>query len=624
MATSYKEFCEKFNLPTWTENPKLKTLHTVWRFSLPIKVSELWPHIADTSRFNRELGLAPRQEREVEGKKIVNSKILGFKQEWIEEPWAWYHDRSIESFRLYNYGIAHSVRSLFFLEPTSTGVDLYVNFSWSVKNLSCYWFLKLTSSILEKKFFKALRKISDLVKNRNKNKPEVLKLTNPNSPVVNEVALAKAAQALKDKNIYPAAAVGLCEFIRSGDDIDLYRIKAINLAQNLNLPKKEVLKACMEGVRYGLLSMSWDVICPHCRGVRFEAESFGKIPASSDCLVCEVDFQTDTLESIEIVFHVQPTYRKVTEVLFCAAEPAKKDHIRVQEKLAPRQVLEFKQSLREGRHRIRVINPIKNYYFEVIKSSTNSQIHWDVDSDLETKTFAQQLSLKIENKTDQFRTFNLEQLWWKDDILHPADIFSIPEYQDVFSRDTLNSNIKISLGVQVIMFTDIVNSTQFYNEKGDAAAFNDVKNHFVESFEAIQKQEGSVIKTIGDSIMACFLDPDKALKAAMDIQNIFKKDRSDTSIRLRISLHLGQVIAVHLLQGLDLFGTTVNKAAKLQTCANAGEIAFSNEFLEACSPKILENCSPFYTKKTSNIIYKEVPLEAYVLNYHKMMDRFID
>ena len=80
MGTSYKQFCEKFNLPTWTENPKLKTLHTVWRFSLPIKVSELWPHIADTSRFNRELGLAPRQEREVEGKKIVNSKILGFNQ----------------------------------------------------------------------------------------------------------------------------------------------------------------------------------------------------------------------------------------------------------------------------------------------------------------------------------------------------------------------------------------------------------------------------------------------------------------------------------------------------------------------------------------------------------------
>ncbi len=609
----YEEFCKKFKVSDFQKESASNTLHIVWCFSVPIPATGLWPYLADTSRFNRQLGLSPRQEREVDGKKIVTTKLLGFKQEWIEEPWTWYFERSIESLRIYNFGIAKVARAVFFLEPTNQGVDLYINFSWVLDNIFKYWFLKLTSPLLKKNFSKVLDKISVFEKTYKPSQPVALKEQNNPAANVNLIALKKAAEELKTRKINPAAVDGICEFIKTGDDIDLYRIKAIALAQNLNIPKQDVIKACMESVRYGLLSISWDVICPHCRGVRVEADSFGKIPPGSDCLVCEVDFQTDTLESIEVVFHVHPTYRKVTKVLFCAAEPAKKDHIRIQEKLLPFQKINFQQNLKEGRHRLRVTNPTTNYYFEVQRPSENKTITWDTLAPIENNILAPDVSIHIENKSEKIRTLNLEQLWWKDDILHPGDIFSLPDYQDVFSRDSINSNIKISLGVQVVMFTDIVNSTQFYNEKGDALAFNDVKNHFVEAFQVVQKQDGAVIKTIGDSIMACFLEPEKALVAAMEIQKLFYKDRADTSLRLRISLHVGQVIAVHLLNGLDLFGTTVNMAAKLQGCANAGEIAFSDDFFKACDPKNMATLSAFCTKRKSNLIFKDVILEANVL-----------
>ncbi len=614
----YDEFCKTFNVSDFQTGAAKKKFHVVWRFSLPITATELWPYISDTSRFNRQLGLAPRQEREVQGQKIVTTTLLGFKQEWVEEPWTWYYERSIESQRTYKQGIAKTARAVFLLEPNGTSVDLFINFSWAANNFGI-WFLKLTNSLLKKNFLEALTKISMFIKTNKQARPQALQQRNDPAVNVNLPALQKAAQGLKDRKVNPQAVDGLCEFIKTGDDIDLYRIKTITLAQNLNLPKNEVLKACMEGVRFGLLSITWDVICPHCRGVRVAAESFSKIPEGADCLVCEVDFQTDTLESIEVVFHVQPTYRKVNEVLFCAAEPAKKDHIRVQEVLKPFTQIRFQQNLKEGRHRLRLTNPMSNFYFEVRSDSQNKIVSWDSQSELESKIFSPEISVEVDNKSSQARTLNLEQLWWKDDILHPGDLFSLPEYQDVFSRDSLNSNVKISLGVQVIMFTDIVNSTQFYAEKGDAFAFKDIKDHFVEAFEVVQKQDGSVIKTIGDSIMACFLDPDKALVAAIELQKLFYKDRADTSIRLRISLHVGQVIAVHLLHGLDLFGTTVNMAAKLQGCANAGEIAFSDEFFKACESKNIENILGFCSKRKSNVIYKDTALEAYVLNYHTMM-----
>jgi len=620
---SYSEFCRKFNIKAPPISSGERALHIVWCFSLPLSPAELWPYIADTSSFNRYLGMAPRQEKEVEGKRHVKTTMLGFAQEWVEEPWSWFHEVSIHSHRAYSQGIAKAVTSHFFLEPSASGVDFYVNFSWTLQNNFSFYFLKATESLLKNKFKAAFATVIKFVSSHKNVKPRALSLINEPAKNVNLAALEKAAENLKMRSLNPVAVDGLCQLIKTGDDFDLYRIKAIVLAQNLNVSKKDLLKVCMEGVRYGLLSISWDVICPHCRGVRLAAQNMGQIPANTDCMVCEVDFQTDTLESIEVVFHVHPSYRKVTEVLFCAAEPSKKDHIQVQQKIEPFQTLHFHQNLQEGRHRLRVTNPTANYYFEVQKESPKAEVTWDLAADMEKAVCGPSLTFTIQNKTNQIRDFHVEQLWWKDDILHPVDIFTMPEYRDVFSRESLESHLRISMGVQVVMFTDIVNSTSFYNKMGDAAAFSEVKKHFTDTFAAVEKCEGAVIKTIGDSIMACFSDPEKALQAAVEIQDVFHSQRADTSIRLRVSLHFGQVIAVHLLQGLDLFGTTVNKAAKLQACANAGEVACSDEFFKALDASTQEKYANLTTRRKSHLIYKEMPLEALVIKCHGL-DKLVD
>lgn len=99
---------------------------------------------------------------------------------------------------------------------------------------------------------------------------------------------------------------------------------------------------------------------------------------------------------------------------------------------------------------------------------------------------------------------------------------------------------------------------------------------------------------------------------------VFNSERTDTTIRVRISLHQGQVIAVHLLQGLDLFGTAVNKAAKLQACAGSGEVACSNEFFEAIRAYNPRKITDRFSKRKSNFMYKEMPLEAQVINCHEL------
>jgi class 3 adenylate cyclase len=114
-----------------------------------------------------------------------------------------------------------------------------------------------------------------------------------------------------------------------------------------------------------------------------------------------------------------------------------------------------------------------------------------------------------------------------------------------------------------------------YAVRGDPAAFMEVKRHFEEVFPVIAKHRGAVVKTIGDAIMAAFSDPLDAVKACADIHAVFHADREDSKTRLRISLNTGPCIAVKLNTGVDYFGQTVNLAAKLQSLAEAGEVALS-------------------------------------------------
>jgi len=91
----------------------------------------------------------------------------------------------------------------------------------------------------------------------------------------------------------------------------------------------------------------------------------------------------------------------------------------------------------------------------------------------------------------------------------------------------------------------------------------------------VTKNRGAVIKTIGDAVMATFVNPVDAVRASQQIHKAFHPQREDTPIRLRISLNTGPCTPVKLNSNADFFGGTVNIAAKLQALAESHQIAMS-------------------------------------------------
>jgi class 3 adenylate cyclase len=96
-------------------------------------------------------------------------------------------------------------------------------------------------------------------------------------------------------------------------------------------------------------------------------------------------------------------------------------------------------------------------------------------------------------------------------------------------------------------------------------------------FGIVREFRGAVVKTIGDAVMATFVDPLDSVKASKKIHETFHPARADTPIRLRISLNTGPCIAVRLNANADFFGGTVNVAAKLQALAEGYQIAMSED-----------------------------------------------
>ena len=96
------------------------------------------------------------------------------------------------------------------------------------------------------------------------------------------------------------------------------------------LPEDDLLRVALHATRAGVLTLSWDTVCPHCRGVRDENASLASLPAT--VALRGVRGHVRDRQARDRRGHVPrpPSIRDVPDQLYCSAEPAKKEHIRVQ------------------------------------------------------------------------------------------------------------------------------------------------------------------------------------------------------------------------------------------------------------------------------------------------------
>jgi class 3 adenylate cyclase len=139
-------------------------------------------------------------------------------------------------------------------------------------------------------------------------------------------------------------------------------------------------------------------------------------------------------------------------------------------------------------------------------------------------------------------------------------------------------------GIRTILFTDIVESTTLTQTLGDEAALAlfDVHNTVVRN--ALTDQGGREVKHTGDGIMASFVSAAAAVRCAAQIQRDLAKhadNQRDQPVKVRIGAAAGEPVEQHH----DLFGYTVQLAARLCSHASPEQILVSNAIAELCLGK---------------------------------------
>ena len=578
-----KAFLEKYPWSDWSiDVASHRIVENLWVFELPVSREELWPYIADTSRTNSLLGLPEMKFEEKEGRLFGSTSYAGIFHEWEEVPWQWRMPEELISVRLYSKGLGSMVRGIFLLErleEQKTRVHIY--FGWVANSLFGATFLKIGMSRTRKGFERVLNQYVAEIQKARTGSGVITTIERP------ALELQDKARSIVDSTRAEWAKAGipsdiqdkLVHIITHWDDVDLYRIRPIALAHQLGAEPKAILRALLHGCHTGLFNLTWDVICPHCRGVREEKGSLLKLDARGSCDVCQIDFDATGEQSIEITFHVNASVRNVKKQFFCSAEPARKPHIVLQDRLAPGQSRSLNLELDPGRYRARIQGNQNFFWLEATPSGAN-EFQWRSDGKTaEAAAVHSPVRMELVNTAEKAQTFVVDLSKADNEVLRPGDLFLVPEYKELFPDERLPDDLKIDIGVQTILFTDIVGSSKMYNELGDTGAFRRVRDHFAKIGDLVSKNSGNVIKTVGDAVFAAFGNSLDGFKAALALRERFSE--SDAPVAIRLSLHTGPCLAVNLDTGIDYFGNTVNLAAKLQAVAGASEIAFTGSALES-------------------------------------------
>ncbi|MBN1450784.1 MAG: adenylate/guanylate cyclase domain-containing protein [Anaerolineales bacterium] len=548
-----------------------------WQWELESTPEALWPLVSDTNRFNRDAGLPPMKIMGLrDGIYRLRYKVPLVVFEWDEEPFEWTYSRSFGILRKFHRGPLKEMRTLLTLETRQPTGSLLKYQVWArPANLLGLIGIPFAIGLVSARRFGNVFHNYDRILKRGKGVAEGSRRRRL-SPG-GRSRLKSAQEALHTRGVDPAQYERLVEFLNQADDLSVQRMRPFVLADNWGSARRPVLEMFLHATRLGLLDMYWELLCPRCRRMAESMDSLSEVKVASHCNTCKIDFRAQFDHNVEVIFRPNPSVRTVDgSVKFCVSSPQYQPHIVMSQQVsALRETLEYLQ-LEPGRYNLRASNvpgmlALRAHPEGPAESILRvTEFGWPD----EEQTISVEPGLKLVNATESDQTFQLERFAWSDQAATAADVTVLQVFRDLFASEVLRPGEEISIGSLTLVFTDLYESTRLYQKIGDAPAFGRVQEHFVDLEKAVSLEGGSIVKTMGDAVMASFREPVSALRAVWQAQQAIAR-YGEPLLQIKIGIHHGPCIVVNLNERLDYFGSMVNIAARLTEFSAGGEIVLS-------------------------------------------------
>ena len=559
-----------------------------WQWDIKSSPEAIWSLAADTNRFNRDTG-QPEVEllTNVKGTKLARMKLPILRIEWEEEPFEWTYPYSFGIARRYRKGPLDEMRVNARFDPLPEGgTRISYQSIFVTGNLLAQLGIPFGIGVIAKnRFERAFRKYDAIIQ-RGESVNEM-----PRRRALSSGGRARfksQSEAVMKQGTNPELVNRLEDFLDHADELSIQRIRPYALADAWKTNRRAVLEMFLRATRAGIADLSWDLLCPSCRGITEGHSNLADVHGDSHCNTCQIDFRANFDHNIEVVFRPNASVRAIDyAAAFCVGSPQLQPHVVMSQSLSPLRSLPVDVQLEPGRFTMRASN-----------ASGSVSIFADADgaskADLRVTQYGwppeeQRVSLlptlNLINATDADSTFQLERTSWGDQAATAADVTTLQTFRDLFATEVIRPGEEISVGSITLMFTDLRESTRLYRRIGDAPAFGRVREHFQLLEDEIAAEGGAIVKTMGDSVMAAFRHPIAAMRAMWKAQ-VKIMERGEPMLWLKAGMHKGPCIVVNLNDRLDYFGSTVNIAARLPNFSQGGELIFTEEIYK--DPEVQE------------------------------------
>ena len=544
----------------------------------------VWGAITDTERLNRIMGMNRVTTQPLDdataARFVVSTNLGGFPVDYEERPFEWIYPRRFKILRRMRSGPLNTLEVAYELEPRPDGgTDVKLRLALDPRYRILAPFVRFMGGLSARDLEDAITRMDASLQDGTGVAPPARRTR------VQSAAFTRAEAALREAEADRRPLVDqLLAHVAGADDLEISRIRPFALADAWSVDRHALITVCLASVRAGLLELRWEIVCPSCRTATDVLPSLASLSEHGACQLCDLEFTVDLEDAVEATFAPVRAVREVDTGPYCIGGPARTPHVLAQEILPAGGEATLACPAEEGRYRL------------FARGGAAAQVDVQAGAPLEVRVRAGALettepylvgpggTIVVENPGGDERHVKLERLVWTDQAARARVVTALPGFRRDFSHDILRPGVALKVARVCLFFSDLTGSTKLYADAGDAAAFKLVHDHFDVVIRLIETNDGTLVKTIGDAVMAVFADDLQGLLGSVAILHAFEGFRSEgghrLSTHLKVGVFGGPCYVVTANGILDYFGQTVNIAARLQGEARSGELVVEEELAD--------------------------------------------
>lgn len=567
-------------------------INITWNWIINGTPEEAWPLVTDTRQINSASGVFEKFSYVYKADdngivlKHTQKNEKGNNKTFTELPFEWVRPNFYQVTRYFD---GSPMDSLFYRVSLEQISEQRTHLSYTLKiiprNKLARWILKIyLRYVTHRGLDKSFNKINSVLDESRKNLHFI-------SPREKNISFNREEFEKRHESVSSEFSTKLKESlwhaITTWTDDHLVVIRPYEFAKYYDLTRREVLDYMIDCTDAGILKLEWRPYCPSCHGsANNEYENLQDLNPKEYCPACHITYDALFDRGIEATFEIQPAIRAVSAEVYCTGGPEKTSHIHTQRIMQPGEKIRHVMQLPNGIYSLYKKNFEPLLHIDVNSESEN-QSESEINVDLVDKTDTEEriqidknVILNIFNSTDQKQLIQLHQITDLSNVATAAEVTTLPRFRRYFNKSLIRQGERFGVDQIVIMFSDLRQSTQLYQDLGDVEAIGLIQQHFDILRTGVENNYGSVIKTIGDAVMAVFYKPKDALAAADEIIQQMKafNQQNSSDLIIKLGLHSGSAFAITYDQKIDYFGTTINFCSRLEKLTGNADLVVTDHF----------------------------------------------